>query len=75
MIVLTVFFKLLLWQTSTQPYVIFKVMKAVAEGKLCWDIITWDYLTVWKQTSSNLFENSVTYKLFTYKLYEYKSRI
>ena len=28
---------------------------------------TWNYLTVYKQMSSGLFKNDVTYELFTYK--------
>ena len=32
---------------------------------------TWNHLTVCKQTSSDLFENNVTYKLFVLKSYIY----
>ena len=51
MIVPTVFFKLLLWLTSTQPYFILKV---VTKGKLCWDSNIWNHLNVCIQMSSHL---------------------
>ena len=47
MIILTIFFKLLLWQTSTQPYFILKVLEG---GN--WDSYTWNYLNC-VQTSSS----------------------
>ena len=48
MIVPTIFFKLLLWQ-STQPYFILKVLEVVVEGQLCCDSNTWNHLEVCKQ--------------------------
>ena len=65
LIVLTVFFKLLLLQTSSQPYFILKVLKRgsykwVAEGQLRWDCNTWNHLLC-KQINS--IKNKVSYKL------------